>query len=194
LLNKNVSDQGSNLDYVFSQGNNIGLAINIYPSKKIGLGIELNNSTVNQDYKGDLNGGFQNTTTMKFLDIPLLLKVKSGASGFYFEIGPKLSYLLTAKQSFSLGSSSIGTTPGTIKSDFNSAVISGVIGVGGRFNVANKLTISAGLRFNGSINDATVSSSKIGIAGAYANLKDNYKKTTLAAGQLQLGLLYRIGK
>lgn len=208
LLNKNVFDRGAELDPVVSGAGNYGLAATIYFTEKVGLGIELNNATVNQKYKGELGGtSFTSKTKINFLDIPLLLKLKSGKSGFYFEIGPKLSYTLAASESVNSSLVYFTSNGGTVKGDFNSALISGVIGVGGRINVVDAVTISLGVRFAGTITDATkeytVSSTgtsgyDLGTAGLAANTNSSgaadYKRTTIASGGIQIGVAYRIGK
>lgn len=200
LMNKNVFDYGPELDPVASVGGNYGLAATVYFTEKVGLGIELNNSIVNQKYKGTLLGSSYNTKTkVTYFDVPLLLKLKSGKSGFYFEIGPKISYALTATESTSSAIGNIGFASGTVKSDFNSTLISGVLGIGGRINIVDAITLSIGARFSGSFTDATKnSSSSTSIAGEAANVASDgtpeYKRTTLASGGIQFGILYRIGK
>ena len=205
LLNKNVFDRGPELDPVVSLGGNYGLAATVYFTDKVGLGIEISNAIVNQKYKGVIGvTSYDTKTKLTFLEVPLLLKLKSGPSGFYFEIGPKLSYTLSATETYGSGIYSAYLGGGSVKNDFNSALISGVIGIGGRINVVDALTISIGVRFAGSISDATqeydltVSNPNASYAGIAANTKNDgtfdYKRTTLASGGLQFGLLYRIGK
>ncbi len=206
LMNKNVFDYGDNLDPVVSFGGNYGLAATFYFSEKVGLGIELNNAIVNQKYKGVVGGvDYDSKTKITYFDVPLLLKLKSGKSGFYFEIGPKVSYVLTASEEYN---SSLNTllayTGGSVRDDFSNMIISGVVGIGGRMNVVDALTISIGLRLAGSITDATeeYTASSIltqnGISGSAANVasdgKLDYKRTTLATGGIQVGIAYRIGK
>lgn len=205
MLNKNVFDCGPEVDPVISGGGNFGLAATFYFTEKVGLGIELNNSVINQKYKGVIGGvSYDTKTKMTFLDIPLLLKLKSGKSGFYFEIGPKLSYTLAATETSGSGVSTLYLGGGNVKSDFNSALIAGVLGIGGRINIVDALTLSLGLRLSGTISDATQEfdgSGGLGNSGfsSYqANTADdktiNYARTTIAAAGIQVGLLYRIGK
>jgi hypothetical protein len=189
---------------VASVGGNYGLAATVYFTKKVGLGIELNNSIVNQKYKGTIFGSSYTTKTkLTFLDVPLLLKLISGESGFYFEIGPKLSYILTATESTNSSIGNIAFGGGTVKNDFNNTIISGVLGIGGRINVVDAVTISIGARFNGAFTDATKKSSS-STAGLYSTTGEaanvasdgtlDYKRTTLASAGIQIGVLYRIGK
>ncbi len=204
LMNKNVFDYGDNLDPVASIGGNYGIAATVYFTDKLGLGIELSNSIVNQKYKGAIGtSSYDSKTKLTYLDVPLLLKLKSGKSGFYFEIGPKLSYVLSASEKYNSSSSVSSYSGAGVKSDFSSSIISGVIGIGGRINVVDALTISIGVRLTGGITDATkeYSSSGVatsGISGAAANFNTagalEYKRTTLATAGLQFGFLYRIGK
>ncbi|MBK9798962.1 MAG: PorT family protein [Bacteroidetes bacterium] len=208
LLNKNMFDRGSELDPVVSGAGNYGLAATFYFTEKVGLGIELNSATINQKYKGDIGGtSFTSKTKINFLDIPLLLKLKSGKSGFYFEIGPKLSYTLAASETVNSSLVYFSSTGGAVKGDFNNALISGVIGVGGRINVVDAVTISMGVRFAGTITDATkeytisgagTGGYDLGTAGLTANTNSSgdadYKRTTIASGGIQIGVAYRIGK
>jgi Outer membrane protein beta-barrel domain len=203
LMNKNVFDYGPSLDPVASVGGNYGLAATVYFTKKVGLGIELNNSIVNQKYKGTVLGSSYNTKTkLTFLDVPLLLKLKSGESGFYFEIGPKLSYILTATETTNSSVGNLAFAGGTVKSDFNNTVISGVLGIGGRINIVDAITLSIGARFNGAFTDVTKESSTAAglssTSGEAANVASDgtldYKRTTLASAGIQIGILYRIGK
>ncbi len=205
LMNKNAFDYGDNLDPVVSIGGNYGVAATFYFTEKVGLGIELNNSIINQKYKGVIgNNSYDSKTKITYLDVPLLLKLKSGKSGFYFEIGPKLSYLASASEDYNSSLNTITFNGGGVKGDFNSTVISGVVGIGGRINVVDALTISLGLRLSGGITDATKEyslstlSSGTGVSGSAANVGSDgtldYKRTTLATGGLQIGVLYRIGK
>jgi hypothetical protein len=206
LMNKNVFDYGDKLDPVVSVGGNYGIAATFYFTEKVGLGIELNNSIMNQKYKGVVGTtSFDSKTKLTYLDFPLLLKLKSGKSGFYFEIGPKLSYLASASEDYNTSISVITlNSGGGVKSDFNATVISGVVGVGGRINIVDALTLSFGLRLAGGITDATKEyslsnlSANTSVSGSAANVAADgsldYKRTTLASGGLQIGVLYRIGK
>ena len=205
LMNKNVFDYGDNLDPVVSLGGNYGIAATVYFTEKVGLGIELNNAIVNQKYKGVIGtNDYESKTKVTYFDVPLLLKLKSGASGFYFEIGPKLSYLLTASEEYSSSASTSTYSGAGVRNDFSNTIISGVVGVGGRMNIVDALTISIGLRLAGGITDATKEyslstlGSGTGVSGSAANVASDgtpdYKRTTLATGGLQIGILYRIGK
>lgn len=205
LLNKNAFDYGDNLDPVASVGGNYGLAATVYFTNKVGLGIELSNSIVNQKYKGVIGSNeYDSKTKLTYLDIPLLLKLKSGKSGFYFEIGPKLSYILSAREEYNASLNTIQYAGGGVRDDFNKTVISGVAGIGGRINIVDALTLSFGLRLAGGITDATIeysagsSVANKSISGSAANVGSDgtidYKRTTLATAGLQIGVLYRIGK
>ncbi len=204
LMDKNVFDYGDNLDPVVSLGGNYGIAATVYFTEKVGLGIELNNAIVNQKYKGVIGSAdYDSKTKITYFDIPLLLKLKSGKSGFYFEIGPKLSYVLNATEEYNSSLQTLSYSGSGVRSDFNSTVISGVVGIGGRINVVDALTISLGLRLSGGITDATkeydiTTIGNSGVSTTAANVGSDglldYKRTTLATGGLQIGILYRIGK
>lgn len=224
LLNKNVSDQNDELNPSFTIAGAAGITATYYFNEKVGLGIEANSAAYNQKYSGDDNaavlfrtgttGTFDAKTKLRYTEIPLLLKLKS-EGGFYFEVGPMFSFLGKATETAS-------TTPGhnsnytdtRVKTGFNSSLLSGVFGFGGRFDASDNIVITAGLRFSASFNDATKKFTEAeivanllnpnaasyfgssGITNVYAHTKQTgdykYEKTTAVRGGIQISVIYKI--
>jgi hypothetical protein len=216
LLNKNVFDQDEILNPTFSGGYTFGASASYFFSPKLGLGIEINSSTVNQKYSGEYNASntYDAKTTLKYLSIPVFLKLQT-ESGFYFEIGPQFNSLSKAKEEYTSDPSSTDDYSSlNVKKGFESMVISGVFGFGGKFDLNESLALTAGVRFQYGIGDVTKEYSaaellvlantgdgvygEAGLTNAFAHTtqggKYKYEKTTLATGSVQMGLVYKLGK
>lgn len=97
------------------------------------------------------SGGFTSHTRLSYLDIPLLVRVKT--QGLFFEAGPQVGFLLAQKNEVSLsgyGSTSNSSTDGTRKVDFGY-----IAGVG--YQLPQGLEF--GIRYNGGISDLASNSS-----------------------------------
>lgn len=157
LFNKNVSDKNASLDYASSFGPSFGLQFISMFSEKYGISGEILFSSHNQKYDGDLgnNVTYTNEVNLTYIDIPLLFRVAT-ASGPYFEIGPQLSLLSGAKETFDISPGSIGDySDKDFKDDFNSFGISGVLGFGIDISLTDQWILSPGLRFAYMFTDAT---------------------------------------
>ncbi len=96
LLNKNISDKGAEQDYALGMGTTFGAGLNAYFGN-IGLGIEINGGKHNGNYAGTIFGqSYTSQVTLKQLQIPILLKLK-GENGGYFEIGPQINRISSAR-------------------------------------------------------------------------------------------------
>lgn len=210
MTNKNISDQGPELDPVASFAPLFGAHVQ-YGGRSTCLYVELNYAPVNQKYKGSTT--FAGTTynakgkdKLGYFSIPILVQLRS-SSGFYFEIGPQFSFLTGAKTDASVTPSSGSDYTGhDTKSNFKSTIISGAIGVGGKWKIADDLFLNAGLRLTYGFNDATkeysqtefanLPADKTSITSEYAHQDQqgnfSYKPTHIATGHVLVGLSYRV--
>src|SRR5215217_8048916 len=96
LINNNVSDQGSNLDPEISFAGFGGIHAIASFAPSIGLKVEVDMATIKQKYKGESVGIMsEGYDKLHFIEVPVLVLLKSSA--FYCEIGPKFSFLSSAK-------------------------------------------------------------------------------------------------
>lgn len=210
MTNNNVSDQGSNLDPQISFAGIGGIHAMASFAPSIGLRLEVNMATIKQKYKGEgagPGGGntFEAIDRVKYIEVPVLVLLKSSA--FYFEIGPKFSFLNGAKSENTHSNPFITSYKDRdVKAGFKSTVISAVLGLGGDFALTGNLRLTTGLRFAYGFSDATKeysstaallsSPNNAGIAtyGAHYDQQGyfSYKATHIATGYLMLGLSYRI--
>ena len=212
LLNNNVSDQGENLNPVFSTGFAGGVLGTFFFTSTIVVGAELNFSSVNQKYDGNITDqmSFDAKDAVNYFQVPILLKLKT-PSGFYFEIGPALNFLSSAKgeAQSSPADPDFDYSGRNIKTGLSTSVTGLLFGFGGRFPVTQHLVITAGLRFDYGLTDATEEQTQteftqnlldenMGVAATFAHLDQqsnfSYEKTTMVTGGIQIGLLYAIGK
>ena len=212
LFNNNVSDQGYELDYAPSTGGSFGASFNYRLAEKSSIDVNILISGQNQKY--DLKFGPEATalpatveTNLKYIDIPVLFKLGSG-NGAYFEVGPQLSFLSSAKETFDFPSATIGNySDKDFKNDFKGFGLSGVIGFGGDFELNEQLGLTAGIRLGYMFTDATTEYTEVeaGKLVADDNLSYNaifnhtnkkgdfeYQKTMRAWAGLNIGLTYRL--
>ena len=99
LVNKNVSDQGDNLDFAVTFSPQIGVNASYYFNEKLGLSTGLLFSGHSQKYQGEFKFGttilatYEAKAKLSYLDIPLLLRFGGGKNGAYFEFGLSLVFL-----------------------------------------------------------------------------------------------------
>jgi len=220
LFNNNVSDQGYELDYAPTTGGSFGASFNYRLAEKSSIDVNILISGQNQKY--DLKFGPEASalpatveTNLKYIDIPVLFKLGSG-NGAYFEVGPQLSFLSSAKETStwadatSLGSavsSQFNYSGRDFKNDFKGFGLSGVIGFGGDFELNDNLGLTAGLRLGYMFTDATVeyTQAEATTLAGNDNLSYNaifnhtnkagdfdYQKTMRAWAGLNIGLTYKL--
>ncbi len=152
FLNKEVSDAGDELDYKGSYAGGIGIAAIHMFGEKSGIEVGIGSNTMVQQYQGTFGEEtFVSQTKLNFIDIPILFKSIS-ETGFYFEIGPKISLLGSVQDSFV--SPEEEDRPTTDK-DIAGTMFSGVLGFGWFFDLNDNLKLGTGLRFNYGLNDLT---------------------------------------
>jgi hypothetical protein len=219
LFNNNVSDQGYELDYAPSTGGSFGASFNYRLAEKSSIDVNILISGQNQKY--DLNYGTEVKpspgtveTKLKYIDIPVLFKMGNG-NGAYFEIGPQLSFLSSAKESFNSSAVITDNNGNTIsnysdkdfKNDFIGFGLSGVIGFGADFELNDQLGLTAGIRLGYMLTDATTEYTQAEATALEAkdNLSFNadfnhksknggfeYQKTMRAWAGLNIGLTYKL--
>jgi len=204
LANTNVSDRGDELDFAVTFGGSIGLE-GIYSfSEKAGVSLGFLYSGQNQKYTGESGIGdeeFETKVRMRYLDIPLLLRLTS-SSGTYFEIGPQFGFLMSAEEEFEfMGESETEDT----KDQFNSMNLAAVLGFGVDIDVSENVIITTGLRLGYGFSDVTKEYDEeewadldddviLGTPTGAAHFDDegdfDYKKTSRIFGGLHLGVSY----
>jgi hypothetical protein len=215
LLNKNVFDQGDDLDVASTFGGRFGVE-GIYSfSEKAGISLGLNFiSGHNQKYTGDLgtNVNYDAKTMLRYLDIPVLFRLTSG-SGSYFEIGPQLSILSSAKQDYTLSPDPNKTSYSgeDVKWAFNSTNVALVFGFGADIDVSENVYITTGLRLGYGFTDVTKefkseeeydaanpNDDVDGFTTLAAHINDDdeldYQPTNRAFAGLHLGVSYKFSK
>lgn len=215
LLNQNVFDQNDGLDVASTFGGRFGIE-GIYSfSEKAGVSFGLNFiSGHNQKYTGDngnpisLNGNAK--TMLRYIDIPVLLRLTS-AGGSYFEIGPQIGILSSAKEDYKSTDGDISFSGANVKGGFNSTNLALVFGFGADIDVAENVFITTGLRLGYGFTDATneydsvddfeeanpdfLTEGNIYLTTLAAHIDDkgnfNYQPTNRAFAGLHLGVSYR---
>ncbi|HEX5003063.1 MAG TPA: porin family protein [Bacteroidia bacterium] len=200
LANKNVSDQGDELDFAVTFGGSIGLEGLYNFNDKSGISFGFLYSGHNQKYEGKILGGdFNSTVRMRYLDIPILYRITS-SSGTYFEVGPQLGFLMKAEEEAEAGS--LSNTEDT-KDQFNSTNFAGILGFGVDIDASETIIISIGLRLGYGFSDVTKeygsaaelnAQDVVGTPTLNAHYDDkgnfDYKPTSRIFGGLHLGVSY----
>lgn len=168
LLNKQVFDEGKEMDVAVSFGSYYGLIAGYYFSDNFGLELNFNLNKIEQKYTGSidyylsdtLRNPYNASTILRTTDIPVLMKFGKNT---YFELGPviqlvnKATYSRTFDELNGFGpgwynshlysfsdASSIG-----VKSEFNSVGFGVAFGFGANFNIIEDvLKLNFGMRFN----------------------------------------------
>ena len=212
LFNNNVSDQGYELDYAPTTGGSFGASFNYRLAEKSSIDVNILISGQNQKY--DLNLGTESVPLpatvedkLKYIDIPVLFKLGSG-NGAYFEVGPQLSFLSSAKETFDFSTATAGNySDKDFKNDFKGFGLSGVLGFGADFELNDQLGLTAGLRLGYMLTDATVeyTAAEATALDANDNLSFNaafnhtnkkgdfeYQKSMRVWAGLNIGLTYKL--
>lgn len=214
LFNNNVSDVGPSLDYESTFGSSFGAQAIFMFAETYGMSAEVLFSSHNQKYVGYYNKNEANSFTVEdkisYLDIPLLFRVSS-PKGPYFEIGPQVSFLTGAKETYD---EALFTTDDysdkNFKNDFNGFGLSGILGFGVDIKITDNINLNTGLRFGYTFTDATTEYSLV--EATELALKDqlsvnaqqnhsgkddgkggsvfDYQKSSRAWGGLHLGIQY----
>jgi hypothetical protein len=165
LLNKNVFDQGEDLNVAATFGGQIGLNTQYYFNDKVGISLGILYTGNSQKYEGDFGFGVSKEarTKVRYMDIPLLLRLGGGAKGGYFEVGPQFGFLMGAKDELTITPPSGPTASGSPdhwvdidrKDQFESLNMAIVFGFGVDIEASENIIISPGLRFGYGFTDFT---------------------------------------
>ena len=218
LFNKNVSDQNGSLDYASSFSPSFGLQAIFMLKETYGISTEIIYASHKQKYDGyfgNEENTFTNEINLSYIDIPILFRVSS-TKGPYFEIGPQVSLLTGAKETFEFEDASIGNySDKDVKDDFVGFGVAGVLGFGIDIKLTDMINLTTGLRFGYMFTDATTEYSAAEIAAldsdksslvsgashyeAEHSLGDprnklDYQKSNRAFGGLQIGIQFMLDK
>ncbi|HNQ68698.1 MAG TPA: hypothetical protein PKN32_09985 [Bacteroidales bacterium] len=210
LMNKQVFDEGAEMDVAASFGNYFGLIAGYYFSDEFGLEINFNSNKIEQKYSGsikyvlsDERNNYNASTVLKTTDIPILMKFGKNS---YFEFGPlfqlinKATYTRTFDATSNFGWYNDKVYPFTnelnkgVKAEFNGMGVGVCMGFGANFNlIEDVLKLNFGLRFNYILTDIQ------GVNGLGLVKEDpsyisdservNFKTNPLYGG-LKMGLVY----
>lgn len=219
LFNSNISDLDYILNYESSFAPVYGVGFGYFSRSGAGVSIEINGGPITQKYEGNLGAAigipilYNVKETVNYVEVPVLFR-KYTQSGFFFELGPKISFLTGAEGELDIN------FPGTgldyedrdISDGFRSTVISGVVGLGYTREIAPDLYLNARVRMAYGFSDATeefdlepniitasgttTTTRQVGIAtvGAHlgSNLSFDYEPTHSASGHIMVGVSYRL--
>src|SRR5262249_34064456 len=208
LFNNNISDRKEDANYAATFGYTSGITSAFYLSQSTGISIDLFYAWHYQTIEGVLSptDAYSSSTLVNYFDIPILLRFTS-EGGPYIEIGPQVSFLAGAKETYDFTSTASPSYSITkkIKGDFNSFNIAGVLGFGYDIEASSDILINVGLRFGYGINDATKKYSEADFIdaqhGTISQLAHRsptqpteylYHKTNRAFGGLSLGVIYKL--
>ena len=176
LFNENISEAGEEIDYFSTFGGSAGIRLLYSFSPKSGLSLEVAYSGHNQILTGSFtNFSYESKTRLKYLDFPLLFRLQS-SKGPYFEFGPQVSFLLSAREDFVSDPADPDFDYKYIdfKNNFKGTLIGGVLGFGIDFDVNEKIIFSAGLRFGYGFTDMINEYSKTEMNNLLHNNKISY--------------------
>jgi hypothetical protein len=204
LINSNVSDQGPELDPEASFAPIFGLQGEYHISDKLAIHAELDLAMVTQKYKGEQTGiSAKGKDKLSYFEVPILVRKYMGKL-FFVELGPKFSFLMSAKESIDANGASV-ISDNDVKEGYKKTVVSAALGFGVRIPVAPKIHVNAGLRLAYGLTDATQEFSQtelmakgnnLSVGTTYAHMNQqgdfSYKSTHLATGYIMVGATYEL--
>ncbi len=213
MLNSNVFDQDSKIDHVVSFGPMFGLQGEVKIAiAGVSVVVGLDYAGVNQKYKAEtMSSGttikYDVTDKLKYFEVPILVRKYTGKL-FFIELGPKFSFLTSAKEKIETSQAGGLNAELDVKDGFKKTVVSAVLGLGVRVPVAPHIHVSGGLRLAYGFTDATqkfsspqelldkVNAEKVGVSHIYAHASQNgdfsYKASHLATGHVIVGVSYTL--
>lgn len=210
LMNKQVFDEGAEMDVAASFGSYYGLIAGYYFSDAFGVEINFNANKIEQKYAGSIKylltddrNSYSASTVLKTTDIPILMKFGKSS---YFEFGPifqlvnKATYTRTFDATTGVGwyNDQLYTFTNElnkgVKAEFNGIGVGVCMGFGANFSlVEDVLRLNFGMRFNYILTDLQ------GVNGLGLDKENtqyitdservNFKTNPLYGG-LKLGLVY----
>src|SRR6185503_5312027 len=128
LFNTNIADQLEAVDYAATFSPSFGVTAALFFTDNLAVSLDVLYAANNQKLEpADESLGNKSLTRVKYLDLPLLLKISS-EGGAYVELGPQFSLLMGANED--LTDSPLEYTKKDVKNDFNSFGISPMLGFG----------------------------------------------------------------
>lgn len=204
LFNTNIADQLEAVDYTATFSPSFGATTALFLTDNLAISLDVLYAANNQKLEPADGNAYKHITRVKYLDLPLLLKIVSDG-GAYVEIGPQFSLLMGANEDHTSNPSSlVDYTKKDVKNDFSSFGIAPVLGFGVDVQANDNLFVNIGLRFGYGINDATKKFSEDEITDdthsgfsilAHTDAADGsylYRKTSRAFGGITLGVIYKI--
>ena len=172
LMNKQVFDEGPEMDIAVSFGNYFGVMAGYYFTDQLGVEININPNKIVQKYRGDfkLSGTderayYNSSTVLNTIDFPILLKLGKVA---YFELGGIFSlvnqatynkkfdgnYVIAVYKDIPFYTDFANRENVDVKETFKDFGFGAVIGFGTNINlIEDALKLNFGLRFNYIITD-----------------------------------------
>ena len=212
LFNKNISDQGDNLNYASTFSTTFGAQGLFMFSETYGLNTELVLASHKQKYdgySGTEDNVFSNEIKLSYIDIPVLFRVSS-PKGPYFELGPQMSLLTGARETFNFEKSDDNDySDKDVKDDFAGFGISGILGFGVDIKLSDKINLTTGLRFGYMFTDATneytdleaadlLTKDVLSNVAAFSHTTQkggfDYARSNRAFGGVQIGIQYALGR
>ena len=212
LFNKNVSDRNASLDYASSFSPTFGVQAIFMLKETYGISAEVIYASQKQKYDGyfgNEDNTFTNEINLSYIDIPILFRVSS-PKGPFFVVGPQVSLLMGAKETFELDNSTIlNYSDKDVKDDFAGFGVAGVLGFGIDIKLTDMINLTTGLRFGYMFTDATTEYSEdeftaastleelsnvSGVAHTDTEDKFSYQKSNRAFGGLQIGIQFMLDK
>ena len=107
---------------------------------------------------GELEGELTRKYVLEYLEVPLILKMKTNEFGkkfFYGKVGMSTGFLISAKvkDSFQAEESGLSKDEHNYYDQLKFARYSVILGVGAEFNIGGSTTITTGFTFSNGIND-----------------------------------------
>lgn len=210
LINQNVSDADDELDVAISWGGNFGLNLQYYFNENVGLSLGVMRSGHNQRYTSEVGDEtFESKVKLRYIDVPLMLRLGGNEKGAYFEFGPQFSFLGKATEEYD----DVPSIPGfdfddeiDVEEGYKSVTVGFLLGFGVDIKAGDSFTISTGLRLGylGNVTKEYGSPEELyesdadGIA-AYSHFEDadptkdfDYTPTHRIVGGIFLGVAYTI--
>lgn len=205
LFNKNISNEGDNMDYVNAWSFNYGLGFSAYFGN-VGFGLDFLMGNHKAGYKGSVTMydsvsqvqvplyDYTSYVNLKTMQIPVMFKYKA-PKGFYLEVGPQINLVTAADYHGEFTSPLFNTTVDSSKAEYYSSnYISGVVGLGYQAKFGDSgLSMQVGARLQYGFTDLK------GVDGYGNDLNNKFYYTKKAAtnavsGGIMLALVYKLNK
>jgi len=188
LFNKNISDKGTEQDYVPSWGSNFGLGLGMRLGF-FGLGTEFNFGKHNAEYKGIRDGNnYSSKIALSTFQLPLLVRFQN-KGGVYVELGAQYNKVRKAIYT----RENLLPTTDDVAGDFAKSYTTAVLGFGINRKILKSIPLGFifGLRLQYGISDLR-GVDGYGIALNNSKVYSNYAKTRAASAGINFGIMYTL--